>query len=134
MPTSTIITLASIFALFDSMVVCAVLSVVIKNGWGDLAAKFPGVEPRPDAVRKEFQSIGIDLSSFGGCVHVAADRDYLHLLPAKFLRWFGAKAMSIPWGEIQVEPAKKRKSSMKVKVGSTKIVGPTWALSLANPA
>jgi hypothetical protein len=104
---------------------------LVRAGWSTLSDRFPAQPVAPDAIRRDFQSFGFDLYSFGGCVHVAADSSFLHLLPSAFLRWAGCGAMSIPWERIELKSCRRRWA--KAQIAGTRVKGPAWCLSLADP-
>ena len=122
--------LVAMVLAMDVVIVGAVISVA-GAAIRDLAARFPPREPLGAGVRRNYQSFAFGLSNFGGCIHVAVDEDHLHLIPARFARWFGARAMSIPWGAI--EPGKRRGRTMHAKITGTDVKGPAWCLELARP-
>jgi hypothetical protein len=104
---------------------------VVRVAWGGFAGRFPQVEPEPDAVRKNFQSFRIGVMNLGYSVHVAVDAKCLHLTPARFLRWFGARPASVPWE--QIEPSGKHRGRyMDVRIGAQRVTGPSWALEIAE--
>jgi hypothetical protein len=103
---------------------------LLRAGWNQIARRnFEAVEPSPDAIRRNFQSISINIFNFGWCVHIAVDEHHLHLFPTALVRLGGAKPMSIPWSEIRVKRPGRR--MMRVMIGHDCLYGPSWALSLA---
>jgi hypothetical protein len=122
----------TVVVLGDLLIVPLVLRMIIGAAWNPMANHYPAVEPAPDAVRKNFQSFKLGMISMGMSIHVAVDDQYLHMFPAKLLRWCGAKTISVPWNEIElVKPGKKW---VRVKIGSQDVYGPAWCLGLASPA
>ncbi len=119
------------FIAVDAMIVLVVGRLLVSTLWKPLAHGHEHVEPLPDAVRKNFQSFRIATANFGFCVHVAVDENRLHLLPARFLRWFGARPMSIPWDQVNLKKRGGHWSS--VKIGKRSVHGPAWCLNLAEP-
>lgn len=131
MSNSTVLLLVAAFALVDSMILGAVISAA-RSAWNPLAAAFPPRTPAPDAVIRRYQSLRLNWCNYGGCIHLAADTGHLHITPARFARWFGARATSIPWDQIRiVKPGPKW---IDAKVLSVMLRGPAWCLSLAAPA
>ena len=113
-----------------TMLSLAVVRAMCRRTFGPLAAAFPPREPAPDAVRRSFQSFSVGLINGGWSYHAAADEHHLHLRPTALVRWFGAAAMSIPWGEIRLEPG--RGWVRRARVRGIKIVGPRWCMDLAG--
>lgn len=109
-----------------------IVSALMRAGWSELTQDFPASPPAPGAVRRNLQSFKAGMYNFGFCVHVAVDEDYLHLLPARLVRWFGGRPASIPWGSIILLKPGRRQT--KVKIKSATITGPTWCLAMATPA
>lgn len=127
-------TLAVVLAIVGFTILLDVFLVrtLVRAGWSTLAEKFPAQPVAPDAVRRDFQSFGFDLYNFGCCVHAAADSSCLHLLPTAFLRMLGCGAMSIPWERIELKSCRGRWA--KAQIAGTRVKGPAWCLSLADPA
>jgi hypothetical protein len=120
-----------IFAAVDAAVIPLVIRAVIVSTWGDLEKRFPGRPPAPDAVVREFQSLRIGSTNYGGCVHLGVDAGCPHLLPARFVRWFGAGPISVPWERIYgVRPA-RRGPMMTLSIGETALAAPRWAIEPA---
>lgn len=131
--TPTVVILLVAFVVFDLLVVFGVLFVVIRNTWAPWTAAYPRREPAPDAVRRNFQSFRLGMINAGYSIHVAVDETHLHLLPARFLRWFGAKAVSVPWSDIVVEKRSRSGTWVHASIGRRKVYGPAWCLELAGP-
>lgn len=106
--------------------------VIVKSSWTGLAGPFEAHEIGPDAVRKNFQSFRIGIVNLGFSVHVAVDEQYLHLIPARIIQIFGAKAASIPWDQVTFKD-RKGKRYATVKIGSSMVLGPAWCLTIAEP-
>lgn len=98
--------------------------------WRPMLKPYPWVEPTEDAVRRNFQSISIDMVNLGLSVHIIADENHLHLVPASFIRVFGASPASIPWSALRPHGRHGR----AVKLGSHVIRGPRWCMELADPS
>jgi hypothetical protein len=98
--------------------------------WRPMLAPFPAREPAPDAVRRRFQSFGIGIVNMGLSIHVAADEDYLHLVPLAIWRALGARPASIPWSAM--EPVGR--SGRVVRVNGHRLDGPKWCMRLAGTA
>jgi hypothetical protein len=108
-----------------------IVTVVLRSAWASVSA---GFEPRSiaaDAVRRDFQSFSFGMYNLGMCIHVAADGEHLHLIPAAALRWFGAKQVSIPWEQIEFTRTRGRRAEVRIR--NQRVLGPAWALELAQP-
>ncbi len=134
MPPSQVALIVGLFIAVDLVVIPIVIRAGIVGSWGDLQKSWPGRPPADGAVVREFQSLRMGSTSFGGCVHIAVDEKHLHLLPAKFLRWFGAAPVSVPWESItDVRPAGRGKFA-SASLGGRRVTAPAWALELARGA
>src|SRR5213078_495240 len=112
-----------------------VVRMLISAGWNTVARGRRAEPVGEGAVRRRYQSFSFGIFNFGWSVHVAADERYLHLTPAGFMRWAGAKPVSIPWDEVRLaEKQPRRRSLARAKIGKTTVVGPRWALELAGPS
>jgi hypothetical protein len=115
----------------ETFLIAFVLKATIGRAFSTLAEKYPPVEPGADAVERKFQSFKFGAINAGLSVHVAVDSDYLHLRPARVLWWVGAREISVPWDVIDL--GAKRGYSRRATIGSLKMIGPAWALDLAEP-
>jgi hypothetical protein len=122
--------LVGFLLLIDLMVVGAIFYAV-SQAVRDLASKFPPAEPRPEAVRRRYQSFKVGLVNLGWCIHVAVDERSLHLTPARVARWFGMRAMTVPWESIEYLGKAAIGSSVRVRIAGEEIHGPAWCLNLA---
>ncbi len=104
---------------------------IVTVTWRQIEAVSIDAEPAPDAVWRKFQSFSFGMSNFGGCVHVYADADCLHLRPIWLARLFGLTNVSIPWSEIS-PGGWKAFGSMQAQINGVKIRGPRWCLELAE--
>ena len=98
--------------------------------WNPIMRAWPPRQPGPEAVRRNFQSFSLGLLNLGLSIHVAADDEYLHLQPARLIRWMGAVSTSIPWNAM--EPMAGRKATA-VKLGPHTMIGPRWCMELVSP-
>ena len=133
MTTAKTVTIVLLVMGIDLIVVPVILRALVAASWDDLARAFPGQGPGPGAVRHDFQSIAIGVMSFGVCVHIAVDERALHLLPARVLRWVGAKPITIPWENIAVPERRPGAARLKARVDGKSLLAPAWALDLAGP-
>lgn len=132
MTTLQIIALVACFLIVDLVVVGAVITMATTST-RELAGAFPARPLLAGAVRREFQSISVNLFNFGGSFHIAADAACLHLEPVWVLRHFRAPAMSIPWSAIVFTgPPPARKRFVKARIGSAHVRFPAWALAAAQ--
>ncbi|MCC6659716.1 MAG: hypothetical protein IT437_02395 [Phycisphaerales bacterium] len=109
-----------------------IITTLMRTGWSRLTQGFPASPIGPGAVRRNFQSFAAGMYNLGFCVHVAVDENYLHLLPARVIRWSGGKASSVPWESVVLVKPGARVT--RVRIGSSVISGPTWCLEMATPA
>ena len=110
-----------------------ILGTLIRFGWRWLPREFPATPPRADAVWRRHQSFQVGLLNLGFCIQVAVDEQYLHLLPIRPLRAFGAAAASIPWHSIRIEKHTAGGRWSTVRIGTHTMKGPAWCLELASP-
>jgi hypothetical protein len=97
--------------------------------WRPMVAPFPPREPGPDAVRRRYQSFSFGIVNMGLSIHVAADDEYLHLIPLGPWQALGATPASIPWSAMK--PVGK--SGCAAMVGGHRMVGPAWCMELIAP-
>lgn len=119
------------FVFLDLLIFVAVLRAMAMT-WNDIPRQFPAVAPQGDAVRRDFQSFKLGLCSLGGCVHVEADETHLHLSPAAIMRWGGARAASVPWGDVRLVGKPRERGLVKARIGTVDLAGPAWAMKLAG--
>lgn len=122
----------------DAIIVGALFRAV-GHTWARMGAGCPPAEPAPDAVRRNFQSFRIGLMNAGQCVHVAADARFLHLSPARLLRWAGCAPISVPWDRVRARPASgvgdrvnARLGKRRASINGVEVLGPAWCLDLAQ--
>jgi hypothetical protein len=111
---------------FEIALVITVLGGVIGNAWRAFAKPFPERVLGIPSFRRNFQSIQLGILGLGLSIHIAIDDDGLHLIPARYLRWFGCMPASIAWECIEV--VKTWKYQAKIHVGKTTIVLPRWCI------
>lgn len=130
MPQAVIITLVVVaFAVVDGFIVWGLL----RSMWGPWQQKYPAQPAADDAVTRDFQSFKFGMMNCGYSIHVSVDDHFLHLAPAAFLRFFGLRAFSIPWEDIEVTRHRGRGKWIDAKVGINTIRGPAWCLGIAAP-
>jgi hypothetical protein len=125
-----VIAIIAAVVAFDLLLVWALVNL----GWGDIARKFPAVDPTPDAVTRRFQSMKVGVMNFGFAIHVSVDEAHLHLTPIRPLRWFGARPASVPWERMTVTRRHFSGRYLTVKIGTHSMVGPAWCLELVPDA
>ncbi len=108
-----------------------IIRFVMSRCWGHLPRSFPPQPAREDAVRRTFQSFRLGQCNFGYCIHVAVDEEFLHLEPARLIRWLGAGTASIPWSAIRLT-GPPRGEWLTAQVADRKFMGPAWCLQLAE--
>ena len=128
------ITLVIAIVVSLTLLEIATFVTIIKLGWGPLPREFPAREPGDDAVWRRYQSFRLGLMNLGYCIHVAADEQYLHLVPIKPLRILGGRTASIPWEAIRIENRSRRGKWITARVGTHTLRGPSWCLELASDA
>jgi hypothetical protein len=139
MTTSQVVLLVVGIVVIDLMIVGAVMTF-LASMLNDMARRFParavlGGVGGSGAVRKEFQSIRVDMYNLGGCVHLTVDEACLHIEPAWVIRRVGGKSMSVPWEAIVLEkPLSARASRGVARIGGSRVLLPAWVLRLATPA
>ncbi|MCC6428929.1 MAG: hypothetical protein IT435_19175 [Phycisphaerales bacterium] len=119
--------LIACFILFDSMVVCAIIHAIVDGCFGHLARRCPPAVPlTPGAPYREFQDMKFGMSNFGKCIHIGVDESGVHLFPTRFLRWFRAKHVTIPWTQVELEPDTKNRKLVKCRLAGSKASLPAW--------
>lgn len=125
-------TIALLVIGFDAVFVPLLIWGMVRGAWKPIEERYPRVQPEPDALRREFQSIRLDMLNLGLSVHLAVDSRFLHIEPAKIIRLFGAGAFSVPWEAISDVRIKGRYG--RASLSKTTLTAPAWALELAKPA
>ena len=121
-----------LFIIADVLVAGGAIATCLRLLWHPLYLTYAPQSPANDAVRKQFQSFRVGVLNLGYSIHVAVDENHLHLIPAKVLRWLGAKPTSIPWHAIEFIKRSRFTKSAIVRIGKRRIVGPIWCLQLAE--
>ena len=103
-----------------------IASAAFHYAWRPMFAEFPPVEPKPDAVRRSFQSFSVGYVNMGLSINVAADDEFLHLTPLKIWQALGARPTSLPWSTL------KKSGQRTAILGKTRIVGPQWCVELIS--
>lgn len=111
-----------------------ILVTIVRRGWGPLPRDFPARTPGDDAIWRRYQSFRLGMMNLGYSIHVAADEQYLHLVPIKPLRMLGGRTASIPWEAIRIENRSRRGKWITARVGTHTLRGPSWCLELASDA
>jgi hypothetical protein len=130
MPARYIILLVLGWLIFDTMIVCAIVSSAmapIKN----LAFAYPIMPMHEPNTRRKFQTVRVGMAGFGKCVHFTIDQEYVHVDPAMIARWFGFRAMSLPRKLIVPtgkEPGFQTRGLVEVQVGKAKMWIPGWVV------
>jgi len=124
-----------LFIGFDLFVLLPIIfTLVVKFGWSPMRRRFPPREIAPDALRRNFQSFRFGILNFGMSIHVAVDEHCLHLIPARFLRWFGAGPVSVPWDAVTIRRRALGGRWISASFDGRSVMGPGWCLALAEPA
>lgn len=110
----------------DSILIMTVISAVIFVQWKPLALQFPPRKFIEPTYRRRFQSFQVGALGLGFSIHVVLDDECLHLVPIRFLRWFGCDPISIPWASVQILKLFPRQA--RVRIGKTNVVAPRWCI------
>lgn len=121
----------TIFIIADLLVVGIVIWFLNKKFIGGYMRPYPPVEPTAEAHTERFQTVSIGLGNFGKSMHISVDESYLHLMPAKYLRWFGIAAMSVPWDDITDIKVDRRdyRATARLMRGNVALRVPAWCLA-----
>lgn len=123
--------LVAVIVVTDLMIVGAVLSSV-GGSLRKLAAQYPPSPPLPGAVRREFQSMRIDMCNLGYSVHIEVDERCVHLYPSATMRLLKLPGASIPWGAFSnVKP--KGKHYATAHLAGADVMLPLWAMQAGFP-
>lgn len=110
----------------------SLLRLIIGRQFARFARRYPPRVALAGAVRREFQSISINTTNLGGCVHLEVDEQCLHIRPAAMARWIGAGALSLPWDAMRPTGVRRLGWSAALVEGVGVVRGPRWALDLAR--
>jgi hypothetical protein len=125
MGTAGIVTL---ILVIDLVVMTVLVRAIVSTNWEPIVKKYPAVEPLPDGRRWNFRSFQAGgMLNMGWSVHVVSDVDFLHLRPAKLLRWMGMRPASVPWDEVEVRARKRR--TLTVRIAGIDLRGPAECLT-----
>lgn len=121
-----------IFVVMDLIIIGAVFSVAAGSA-RTIAEKFPAKAVRPDAVRREFQSVAIGMGNWGGSYHLAVDEQHLHMEPAWLMRKLRVRTASVPWDQVKrARGTLPRRGRGIATIGGETVRLPVWALELAQ--
>ncbi len=121
----------ALFVAVEIAIGIFVIRMIVGRLFRNLAEQYPEVTPGADSVERRFQSFKIGHMNAQSSIHIAVDTDYLHLRPTRFLRWVGARSLSIPWDAIEL--GARLGPFRRAKIGTVTVYGPAWALDLAEP-
>lgn len=128
MPWYVIVMMVGAFLIVDLVVVGAVMTAAVEGSLGKIARKYPAQPIGVNAKRRDFQSMSSGIVNLGFCIHIATDEQYLHILPSAFLRLFKAKAMSVPWSQVELAAKQPRKRWLNVIIEKSDLALPAWIL------
>ena len=120
-----------VFVVAELAIGLTVVRMLLGNAWRPLQTAFPSQAPLEPHYRRNFQSFSFGLINAGFSIHVIVDDQYLHLIPAKYLRMMGLLPVSVPWSEIQMhakQPSFGRQA--RAHLGKTEVVGPAWCFEM----
>ncbi len=116
-------------AIFDAWLIRA----LIRSKWTPFAARHPARPPLAHAERRNFQSFNLGLFNLTWSIHVAADADSLHLIPARPFRWLGMERVSMKWDDVDLLPGKRFGGRRAIRIGvGQELIGPAWCLGMAE--
>ncbi len=125
MGTAGIVTL---ILVIDLVVMSVLVRAIVSTNWEPIVQRYPAVEPLPGSRRWNFRSFQAGgMLNMGWSVHVMSDADFLHLRPAKLLRWMGMRGASVPWDEVEVRERKRR--TLSVRIAGIDLKGPAECLT-----
>lgn len=93
--------IVAVFLAMDAIILVLIVRSVSHTF--DAFDRYPPLEPGPEAIRRNFQSISVGLVNLGFCAHLAVDATHLHFVPAALGRLFRARAFSVPLEEVRIE-------------------------------
>jgi hypothetical protein len=128
-----IVLIVLVIAAANVLLTVMLLWMIMRLAWGPMARRWPARTPAPGSVRHNFQSYRLGLLNLGYCVHTAVDEAYLHLIPAKAIRWLGGQPMSVPWSAIELKKRGRNARHIAARIDGITLQGPAWALELADP-
>jgi hypothetical protein len=117
----------------NALLTIVLLSMIMRLAWWPIARRWPARSPASTAVRRNFQSYRLGLLNLGYCIHTAVDENYLHLIPARAIRWLGGRPMSVPWSAISLKKRRRNARHLAARIDGITLRGPAWALELADP-
>lgn len=111
-----------------------VLPVIVRFMWSPIARHFPAQPVGEGAVSRSFQSFAFGLvNRWNHCLTITVDASYLHIQPLELFRWFGARAMSIPFDAIENVQPSRLSGFLRGSAGPYRLTGPNWCMELAAP-
>ena len=116
----------------DFVLAIAILALFVKRSWSPIAQAHPPQSPATGAVGRDFQSFRFGVLNLGFSVHVKVDERFLHIVPARYLRWLGAAPMSLPWEAVTVVKRSAHGRWITADINGRRIQGPAWCLQLAD--
>lgn len=121
-----------IFLAVDGLIIgCAFWALAME--WNSLARTYPAREPKPDAIRRRYQSCSLGIFNLGWCTHITTDDEYLHIHPALFLRMCTSRSLSVSWDDVIPGKHLFFGRFRKFKLGKKTMTAPSWAVDLAEP-
>lgn len=131
MPAWQVALFIALVLITDVMVVGAILSYV-GNSLRVLSTSYPPTTPLPTAVRRNFQSLRIDMLNLGFSTHIAVDERMIHLQPSGVMRLLRLPGASIPW-EAFSNVKHKNTRYAQAKLGKLDVLFPMWAMKVGFP-
>ncbi len=110
------------FTVFALAIVPIIIHAAFRMLWNPAVSAYPPVPPAADALHKTYQSFSLGIVNMGFSIHASTDEMYLHLTPIAPMRFFGARAASIPWSALK--PGKRVKTT--AMLDGLVLQGPAW--------
>lgn len=121
-----------IFVVMDLIIIGTVFNLAAGSARA-IGEKFPAKPVRPDAVRREFQSVSVGMGNWGGSYHLSVDEQHLHMEPAWLMRKLGVRMASVPWADVRrTKSALPRRGRGEATIAGETVRLPVWALELAQ--
>ncbi len=104
--------------------------------WKPWERRFPAMPQRTDAVVKLGQSVTLGrIGNMNNCIALAADANYLHMIPFSMMRVVGARVVSVPWDRFTEVGAASKFKFMPTKGvidGRIRFAAPEWAMGVGR--
>lgn len=128
MKTETIVLVIALVIVCD-VLTFALLRLILGAPFRGLASRFPPMALGPDAIARDNQTIrlGAGQRAQRG-VRIGVDSFGLHVVPSKIFTLLGARAFSVPWAHVRVDPAQVRGGLVACELGEARAQLPAWCV------